>query len=312
MCDYINLWSVVLIIGALVSICEYMSGLMLLPQINISNGIDFVFTDYDAASLYERGKRLNIFRQGAVLTGAYLITSLVLYNKYTKSNNKYYFIYSFIMLLLFLTDARAPMLIGSGFGIYSIYTRVGKVSKITFLSILIFAIFTIPIALSFLGSGHFISDESFSFEDRSSLYHVVAAKGTFNMFLNNPLLGVGLGNQPGLALEYFDFSYFDIAEVSIPPHNLFLELLSENGIVGFLIFLLVIYKLNTKYKSFGDYKFVILFATIFLPSMTLNYTYEPLFWFGMAVVSSVHITNGNFDDDRIKNEKGSNCSKNFS
>ena len=131
-----------------------------------------------------------------------------------------------------------------------------------------------------------LSSEYLSFTDTSSLYHYVAAKGAISMFFDNPIYGVGMGNQQQRAMEYLDYSFLSIAELAIVPHNLFLEILSENGLIGATLFMMIIYKLSTKYKNFRQVDFSVIFLTAFLPSMTLTYTYEPLFWLGMSIAAA--------------------------
>jgi O-antigen ligase len=55
---------------------------------------------------------------------------------------------------------------------------------------------------------------------------------SFGCFLQNPILGVGLGNFP--AWNWYTHGYW------IPPHNTYLQALAEIGLVGFIIFIMVI------------------------------------------------------------------------
>lgn len=67
-------------------------------------------------------------------------------------------------------------------------------------------------------------------------------KASFNMFLENPILGVGAGKWTGIYPKYnldgFNDSNVLISNVS--PHNDYLEILSENGIITFFIYFLLV------------------------------------------------------------------------
>jgi O-antigen ligase len=79
-----------------------------------------------------------------------------------------------------------------------------------------------------------INDPSF----RGRLSENIAA---WRMFLNNPLFGVGLGNYE---VQYQDYSRqigLDVRRVNRTPASLYLEILSEQGVVGSMAFILLIY-----------------------------------------------------------------------
>lgn len=60
------------------------------------------------------------------------------------------------------------------------------------------------------------------------------------MFLDHPLIGVGYGNYPTHYLEYSREVGLDPRNQNRAPHNLYLEVLSETGIVGFAALALVL------------------------------------------------------------------------
>ncbi len=68
-------------------------------------------------------------------------------------------------------------------------------------------------------------------------HRVIAWKSTFNTFVNNPLLGKGIG-MPTAHAEYSDPS--GQRQLLADAHNTYLSVLGETGIVGFLAFMAVI------------------------------------------------------------------------
>ena len=55
------------------------------------------------------------------------------------------------------------------------------------------------------------------------------------MFIDHPLLGVGRENYTLYELEYVSGTSLAYQAMSIPPHDLYLEIAAEHGIVGLII-----------------------------------------------------------------------------
>lgn len=85
---------------------------------------------------------------------------------------------------------------------------------------------------------------SFSASEKSTVAHVALMYGELRLFLERPILGVGYGSFS----EHFrrstvgeEHAIIDPAtQVRIPPHSLWLEALSETGIIGFTLYLSII------------------------------------------------------------------------
>jgi putative inorganic carbon (hco3(-)) transporter len=56
------------------------------------------------------------------------------------------------------------------------------------------------------------------------------------MFLSNPLVGVGAGNYPPLYAEYSRYLGLRSVSSEFTPHNLYLEILAETGLLGLLAY----------------------------------------------------------------------------
>lgn len=62
----------------------------------------------------------------------------------------------------------------------------------------------------------------------------------WNMFVDYPLLGVGVNNYPALYQNYSRSLGLDSRREQRPPHNLYLEIAAESGLVGLAAFGLVV------------------------------------------------------------------------
>jgi hypothetical protein len=77
--------------------------------------------------------------------------------------------------------------------------------------------------------------------DRSILMRQTYLIGGWHMFLDHPLLGVGFGQSPSYLPRYGRMYGYVLPPRDAPTHNMFLQVLCETGIVGFGVFLLVIW-----------------------------------------------------------------------
>ena len=87
---------------------------------------------------------------------------------------------------------------------------------------------TIPDAVLNFDSG---TTSEVSFRGRISEMTVA-----LNMFADNPILGVGVNNYPAQYLDYSRSLGLDSRREQRPPHNLFLEIAAESGILGLIVF----------------------------------------------------------------------------
>ena len=85
-------------------------------------------------------------------------------------------------------------------------------------------------------------------------------------FLDSPVRGIGLGTgwaEPGLQ----------------EPHNMWIELVAETGVVGLMGFLFLLYTLG---RPRGPEALTVL-AVLLLASLTQTVLFEPVLWFGLGV-----------------------------
>ncbi len=74
--------------------------------------------------------------------------------------------------------------------------------------------------------------------DTTSFHRVQLWKAGLNMFIDHPLTGVGMYNF-GVAFSR-NYRFENDVDIEWAPHNIFIQALSESGIIGFLSLLLII------------------------------------------------------------------------
>lgn len=114
-------------------------------------------------------------------------------------------------------------------------------------------------------------------------------KAGFNMFIDKPLLGVGM-RQYGEFSPLYSKTF--LSSDSVAPHNMFIEVLAESGIIVFLSFVIFLFDLMVKYfdeirKSEYFWLYLSLLAYV-LMGFTIGLTYNKFFWLSIAVIMNVH------------------------
>jgi len=145
------------------------------------------------------------------------------------------FIISIFAILL--TGGRSAIIgLAGGLAVLMLFLE-GRL-KIAILSILILGclplIFFSDSLITFDRLGDFQNDYDF----RSSIW-----KEAFQIFLNHPMFGIGIGNYQSHVQYYATDQYFvydNVAEYFDQPESGFLKILVEFGLVGFLIFALFV------------------------------------------------------------------------
>ncbi len=160
-----------------------------------------------------------------------IVLSLFLYKK----KPVLFGLYSLMFVVLMLTFSRGGYL-GVFFSILAViflaWKDFSEKHKRVILSAAVLGLFVLII---FAGPviGRFIS--SFMLDDGSSLGRLQIWRGSWEIFLSNPLLGVGLGDYPR-AVEPLA-----VYRTPITSHNLYLDIMSETGIFGLAAWLFLIF-----------------------------------------------------------------------
>lgn len=129
---------------------------------------------------------------------------------------------------------------------YSIKEKIKKVFMITFLIIYSLCCFQVsPSSVQ-----RFETMSSTEYKIQSNYERILMWQSATNMFLDHPLIGVGIGNYHD---EYINKYRSPLSrEDQWHPHNVLLSMLSQTGIIGGLSYIILFTYLY--YKSISDYK----------------------------------------------------------
>jgi len=149
-----------------------------------------------------------------------------------------------------------------------------------------------------------IYDESFRGRTSENL-------AAWRMFLDHPVLGVGLNNYAEFYQDYSREIGLDNRREARDPASLYLQLLADQGLIGTLVFLIFIgFVFMQLLKANGDFKAAARFDEMFISSalfaglagymfMSLyrNNAYTNVFWMFIAVCISVAQVSGNLQHE---------------
>ncbi len=234
-----------------------------------------------------------------------------LYTVFTKEENKWYRIISYVsgfltLIYLFLLRTRVVyVVIGIYIIIWFIFVLKSKdFSKYKKATYTILASLLIAISLSFLTLPGMDSERADLNEATKKFTDIMYPHNIgrlyfydacLNMFLDHPITGVGTGNFSKYYPKYHWEQFGDRVVGSgsfINPHNDFLEALAENGLPGFLlfsaIFLIPVYNLLKKIKH--DKIYLLFFLSSLSVIITMQFAFPKdnislmiIFFFSAAI-----------------------------
>ena len=228
------------------------------PLLNLYDYLPFIEAKIDL-----NGSRISSITFESPALGTYLITVFSWLASYVLTSKKWYnFIPTLLIIFLaFISGSRAAffIILIQSFAFLAIIAGTRKYSKV-FLKSLIILTMTSSVGLLISAPKiiNYLSTEVQSFKLNDS-DHSISNKSRFGIqyaiykvFLENPILGVGYGQQafesrskyPAWAKRNnweFKLKYLNQNDKSFPPgFNLYLRLAAETGIIGVSIFLLFI------------------------------------------------------------------------
>jgi len=156
------------------------------------------------------------------------------------SNNKTLHLALLVLqvVTIILTTSRFPIILMTIYLLYEILHTNISIKKILFFSV---ASLAIIIALSFVfsysNSELFFNRLFFRTAENSITHRIAAYKYFINVYISNPLIGIGMGNG------YF-YLMQNLSQTFVTPtfDNAFLDILVENGIIGFGIIIALVYQ----------------------------------------------------------------------
>lgn len=203
---------------------------------------------------------------------------------------------SLIALIIIINGSRGAFLsiLISLVVFYWQYYRITRLSKIALLKFIFLAIVCCLIV------GYFVSNSSIfdyiiyrlttkGFEDNARAQLISAG---FELLVNSNFIGIG----PGNFLEFMDKLGYDVR--ALPPHNMFMEILSQLGILFFLSFLYFLYRIYNKMKIVEPHiKFLLISSLLTLPfnfvinSFYINVVYMWIYFGSLYVLGNCNLKN---------------------
>ncbi len=222
------------------------------------------------------------FSHPNVLAGYLFVfmTLIIFYakQKFFKRQNAVVFFSLFLgSLALFLTMSRISIIVWSGALLfllaYSFWkkTRMDFKKKIDLLLIrnrilllmvfiIITFIFTFPVGLRLF---------QFSFSDQAVVQREVLIKNSIIMFRQDPIFGAGLNNFL-VNLPFVQKQHGEVLYIQ-PVHNIYLLVLSQTGIIGFVLFLYFLMKTYKRIEKSTNIELPVLFFSIFFLGLFDHY-----------------------------------------
>ncbi len=124
----------------------------------------------------------------------------------------------------------------------------------------------------------FTMDPKTATTGRSEIFKV-----NLEMFKRNWLFGVGIGMESKRYLEYVPYVYgYNFKLIAMDPHNTFVSVLVDLGIVGFIIFIIICissYKGGFKKPHNPPVEYIAFIVSVLVCITTTTYFYSKVFWF---------------------------------
>jgi len=152
----------------------------------------------------------------------------------------------FFIISIYLISSRAGIIAGIiSIPVYLIIKlRHLRKSKHSWIFIVLIVLIIIPLVLKNQRMDYFFGkllNTKVNYE-RKDDPRILIWKSSFNLIKENFVLGVGIGDvRTELTKKYLSIGEEKLAEERLNAHNQFLEVLIENGIIGFIIFLCMLF-----------------------------------------------------------------------
>lgn len=215
-----------------------------------------------------------------------------LYNISTTSNKIGFLLTTICIVLTFSRGAYISIIITSLLVFILAVKQKGKL-KNTFIIILL--LLGISQSLTFFGINYFgfIENRFSNISNDGGSGRIVLWMNAIETFKNNPIMGIGLNGT----LKYNEVHYGNAVYI----HNTMLEVLSETGLIGFIIFIFLwtsifITSINL-YKKNKSTKFLLAtFVAIFIQMLSLSILLNEAFYLILLILYRYKVENVNFLD----------------
>lgn len=126
-------------------------------------------------------------------------------------------------------------------------------------------------------------------ETGTASFRMNSWKAGVNMFIDKPVFGVGVNAYSQFTRQY---SKIYISEDALAPHNIYIKLLAESGIVVFSLFMVFLFDLMIRHfrRIFYSEHFWLYMVLVgyLLMGLTLGLTYNKYLWLSIAMLMNLH------------------------
>lgn len=238
----LNFHAVILFIG--VSACIYVVSTILF-NLNINNGLLLQLAGVFRSHIFKGDLKTAGFTSHYSHNGMYIALAVIVWYAYAinKKEKKYFLLLIASIVSMLFTQKRGPLIsLIIAVLLTTLIRMQGSTSKkVQRLMIGAVALFSGVYIASFLFPSLFSVFDRFSSNDNTLSNRQYLWEYAIEMFNEKPLFGHGWGSYAGsvdLVIDTVDVS-------SIHAHNIYLQLLSEVGIVGVLLFMIPMIKTFT-------------------------------------------------------------------
>lgn len=197
--------------------------------------------------------RFSVLGGGPIVFARWLFIGFIILS-FTKDSSKYFKILFFTLAIIFglLSGSKGPLInLAISYLCFfiiqqkkmSLKSGLRLILGIIFLSSLIYIVYELSLTLEIENLSRLfeVSDSDALNEANTIITRFQRFNVALNIIIDKPLFGVGIGNFANVASQYGDNSNFEENDY---PHNLFLEIGSELGLLAlflFFIFLASVY-----------------------------------------------------------------------
>jgi O-antigen ligase len=126
--------------------------------------------------------------------------------------------------------------------------------------------------------------------DKSNIDRMLSWENGVKLFIQNPLLGIGIHKARDSFYQNTQYPHYQSEFNQLEVHNTFIQIASETGIVGFIVFLILfcwpwykVYKLKTDEKYFLYSSLIILSLSV----LTIGIGYKDLFILHLFLIAAL-------------------------
>ena len=176
----------------------------------------------------------------ACIFASFIPITAVFFSTFT---HKYKKLATILISLLFLESI---LLTESRMGIIAVIACLFSMTRLIrsehrnrFIFICIFSVGFLSLILFLSPMGHQIIERFSTFDDESNSLRLRTLRAGINVFMNAPMLGVGIDGVRDIFLSLESYARLQTEAMELNVHNTFIKILSEHGILGFTLFLLL-------------------------------------------------------------------------